>query len=104
MVLKKNLSFNQLGIVGDAVGSWDNDVVMEFDAEKQRFYADVTLTEGEMKFRLDGTWTTSFGSSTEGLLDSGDNIKVPAGNYRVYVNLNNSTNQTYELNAEDYNK
>lgn len=104
LVLKKNLSFNQLGVVGDAVGSWDNDVVMEFDAEKQRFYADVTLTEGEMKFRLDGTWTTSFGSSTEGLLDSGDNIKVPAGNYRVYVNLNNSTNQTYELNAEDYNK
>ena len=70
----------------------------------KRFYADVTLTEGDMKFRLDGAWNTSFGSSTEGLLDSGDNIKVPAGNYRVYVNLNNSANQTYELNAEDYNK
>lgn len=106
LVLKKNLSFNQLSIVGTAVGGWENDVVMEFDAEKQRFYADVTLTEGEMKFRLDGTWTTSFGSSTEGLLtsDNGANIKVSAGNYRVYVNLNNSTNQTYELNAEDYNK
>ena len=36
------------------------------------------------------------------MLDSGDNIKVPAGKYRIYVNLNNSAAMTYELNAEDY--
>lgn len=104
LTLTKNLSFSQLGIVGDAVGSWDNDVVMEFDPATQRFWADVTLTAGEMKFRLDGAWTTSFGSATEGMLDSGDNIKVPAGNYRIYVNLNNSAAMTYELNTEDYGK
>lgn len=102
LTLTKNLSFSQLGIVGDGVGSWDNDVVMEFDPATQRFWADVTLTAGEIKFRLDGAWTTSFGSATEGLLDSGDNIKVPAGNYRIYVNLNNSAAMTYELNTEDY--
>ncbi|WP_300100233.1 SusE domain-containing protein [uncultured Alistipes sp.] len=102
LTLTKSLSFSQLGIVGDAVGSWDNDVVMEFDTSKQVFWADVELTAGEMKFRLDGAWTTSFGSATEGMLDSGDNIKVPAGKYRIYVNLNNSAAMTYELNAEDY--
>ena len=102
LTLTKELSFNQLGIVGDGVGSWDNDVVMEFDTSKQVFWADVELTAGEIKFRLDGAWTTSFGSSTEGMLDSGDNIKVPAGKYRIYVNLNNSAAMTYELNAEDY--
>lgn len=104
LTLTKELSFSQLGIVGDGVGSWDNDVVMEFDPATQRFWADVTLTAGEIKFRLDGAWTTSFGSATEGMLDSGDNIKVPAGNYRIYVNLNNSAAMTYELNAEDYGK
>lgn len=102
LTLTKGLSFDQLGIVGDGVGSWDNDLVMEFDAKTQRFWVDATLVAGEIKFRLDGAWDTSFGSATEGMLDSGDNIKVPAGNYRIYVNLNNSAAMTYELNAEDY--
>ena len=88
--------------MGDGVGSWDNDLVMEFDASTQRFWVDATLTAGEIKFRLDGAWTTSFGSTTEGMLDGSDNIKVPAGNYRIYVNLNNSAAMTYELNADDY--
>lgn len=102
LTLTKSLSFDQLGIVGDGVGSWDNDLVMEFDAKTQRFWVDATLVAGEIKFRLDGAWDTSFGSATEGMLDSGDNIKVSAGNYRIYVNLNNSAAMTYELNAEDY--
>lgn len=102
LTLTKSLSFDQLGIVGDGVGSWDNDLVMEFDAKTQRFWVDATLVAGEIKFRLDGAWDTAFGSATEGMLDSGDNIKVPAGNYRIYVNLNNSAAMTYELNAEDY--
>ncbi|WP_308503143.1 SusE domain-containing protein [uncultured Alistipes sp.] len=102
LTLTKELSFDQLGIVGDGVGSWDNDLVMEFDASTQRFWVDATLTAGEIKFRLDGAWTTSFGSTTEGMLDGSDNIKVPAGNYRIYVNLNNSAAMTYELNADDY--
>lgn len=102
LTLTKSLSFDQLGIVGDGVGSWDNDLVMEFDAKTQRFWVDATLVAGEIKFRLDGAWDTSFGSATEGMLDSGDNIKVLAGNYRIYVNLNNSAAMTYELNAEDY--
>ena len=102
LTLTKSLSFDQLGIVGDGVGSWDNDLVMEFDAKTQRFWVDATLVAGEIKFRLDGAWDSSFGSATEGMLDSGDTIKVPAGNYRIYVNLNNSAAMTYELNAEDY--
>lgn len=102
LTLTKELSFDQLGIVGDGVGTWDNDLVMEFDTKTQRFWVDVTLTEGEIKFRLDGSWDNSFGSKTEGMLDSSDNIKVPAGNYRIYVNLNNSEAMTYELNADDY--
>lgn len=102
LVLTKDLSFDQLGVIGDFNG-WGGDVVMEFDAAKQRFWADVDFpADGGFKFRADGLWDTSFGSATEGKLDSGDNISVTAGKYRVYVNLNNSANRTYELNAEDY--
>lgn len=113
LVLKKNYGFNVLSIVGNAgdeVYEWADpekngkEVDMNFDPEKQRFYADVELADGEIKFRADHDWALSFGSSNEGLLDSGDNIKVTAGKYRVYVNLNNSSNKTYELNAADYQK
>lgn len=108
LVLKKNFSFDVLSIVGEAgsqVTGWGAaEVDMNFDPEKQRFYADVELADGEIKFRADHDWALSFGSSNEGLLDSGDNIKVTAGKYRVYVNLNNSSNKTYELNAADYQK
>lgn len=106
LVLSNKLSFNSLSIVGDAgeqVSGWGTaEVDMNFDAAKQRFYADVDFSEGEIKFRIDHGWDTSFGSSTEGKLDSGDNIKVPEGKYRVYVNLNNPADMTYELNSEDY--
>lgn len=102
LTLKNTLSFNSLGMIGSATaGSWDADTEMNFDPAKQRFWVDAELVDGEIKFRVDGAWDTSFGGSN-GLLNSGDNIKVTAGNYRVYVNLNNPAEMTYELNAKDF--
>ena len=103
LTLTKELAFDQIGIVGDGAEGWDGpDIVMEFDAAKQRFWADAELSSGEIKFRLDGKWDTSFGSATEGMLDGEGNIGVSAGKYRIYVDLNNSAEQTYELSADDY--
>lgn len=106
LVLTNNLSFDALYLVGSASGlTWDTSVsenIMKFDAEKQRFYIDYTFAANdEIKFLTDnGTW---FGGTSDGGLNTQDNIKVTtAGNYRIYVNLNNSSNMTYELNAEDY--
>lgn len=108
LVLKKGNSFTTLSIIGDAgaqVSGWGTaEVDMNFDTAKQRFWADVEFAEGEVKFRVDHDWGTSFGSATEGKLDSGDNIKVPAGKYRVYVNMNNANDMTYELNEKDFGK
>lgn len=107
LTLKKGDSFNVLSLIGDAgsqLAGWANDIDMEFDTAKQRFWADVDFSDGEFKFRVDHDWTVSYGSTTEGLLDSGDNIKVSAGKYRVYVDLNNAGNLTYELSSKDYGK
>ena len=106
LVLKKNLSFNQFYLVGSDPGiGWDTATgkPMNFDSDKQCFYIDYTFAaDAEIKFLTDtNTW---FGGDTEGGLNTQDNIKVTAGSYRIYVNLNNSADQTYELNAEDYNK
>lgn len=108
--LKVNFTFNTVGVIGTAVGGWDSDIDLTFDSVTQKFYADVTLAEGEMKFRANDAWDLNWGVSaegvvmTEGSLNGGSNIKVPAGNYRIYLNLNNPVDATFELNAEDYGK
>lgn len=103
--LTKDLSFDRLGVIGDATPTgWDGDTEMSFDPQKQRFWVDLTLVDGGMKFRLNNAWDVSYGGKTPGKLDSGDNIAVTAGNYRIYVNMNNPTDMTYELSAADYQK
>ena len=102
--LKMNLSFDQIGVIG-SFNDWGADVVMNFDTVKQKFYADVEFAaDAEFKFRLDGAWTTSYGTGADGFLtsDNGANITAKAGNYRVYLNMNNLGEITYELNKGDY--
>ena len=100
LLLTKTIGFDQIGVIGD-FNSWGADVVMSFNATKQKFYADIEVAQdGGFKFRLDADWAVSYGSKTPGILDSGDNIPVTAGNYRVYLNMNNSGEMTYELNDE----
>lgn len=99
----KNFSFNSLGVIGDATPTgWDADTDMEFNAAKQRFYVDLTLIDGKIKFRADDGWDVNWGGA-DGVLASGaGDIAVTAGNYRIYVNLNDPANPTYELNAKMY--
>ena len=102
LTLTADVSFDQIGVIGDFNG-WGADVVMNFNASKQRFYADVEFpADGGFKFRLDGGWDVSYGSTGSGVLDSGDNIPVKAGNYRVYLNMNNFAEMTYTLDAKMY--
>ena len=101
----KNFSFNSLGVIGDATSTgWDADTDMQFNADKQRFYVDITLIDGTIKFRADDAWDVNWGGA-DGVLASGaDNIPVTAGDYRIYVNLNDPANPTYELNASMFGK
>ena len=104
LTLTADFSFDQLGVVGDFNG-WGDDVVMEFNTSKQRFYADVEFAaDGGFKFRADAGWDLNWGVK-DGVLElNGGNIAVTAGNYRVYVNMNNLGEMTYELNAGMFGK
>lgn len=78
-------SADQIGIIGDFNG-WGGDVVMEYDARKVRFYADVEIaSNGGLKFRADADWGLNWGKDC---VQGSDNINVEAGNYRVYLDLN----------------
>ena len=101
----KNFSFNSIGVIGDATPTgWDADTDMQFNPEKQRFYADLSLVDGTIKFRANDAWDLNWGGADGVLVVNGDNIAVTAGNYRIYVNLNDPANPTYELVAGMYGK
>lgn len=101
-VLAKNLGFNQIGVIG-ANGDWNNDIVMNFNASKQVFYADVEFTGAtEFKFRGDAAWDINWGVTDGAVVSGGGNIPATAGTYRVYLNINNLDEITYELNAAMY--
>ena len=99
----KNFSFNSLGVIGDATATgWDSDTDMEFNPVKQRFYVDMTLADGTIKFRANDAWDVNWGGANGVLASGADNIPVTAGNYRIYVNLNDPANPTYELSEKMY--
>ena len=99
----KNFSFNSLGVIGDATATgWDSDTDMEFNPAKQRFYVDMTLADGTIKFRANDAWDVNWGGANGVLASGADNIPVTAGNYRIYVNLNDPANPTYELSEKMY--
>ena len=104
LLLTKNAGFDQIGVIG-SFNDWATDVVMEFNASKQKFYADVEVpADGEFKFRLDGKWDVSYGVEKGVLTTSGGNIAILKGNYRVYLNMNNYAQISYELNADMFGK
>ena len=104
LTLTADFSFDQLGVIGDFNG-WGDDVVMSFNETKQRFYADVEFpADGGFKFRADAGWDVNWGVKDGVLVAGADNIPVTAGSYRVYVNMNNAAEMTFELNKGMFGK
>ena len=104
LVLKVNKSFTQVGLIG-INNDWDNDIVMKFNPAKQVFYADVEVAaDGEFKFRFDADWNAGdYGGDLKALTKGGANIAIEAGNYRIYLNMNNPDAVTGTLDKKAYN-
>ena len=102
LTLSKNYSFNQVGIIG-LNGDWNNDIVMTYSKNKQRFYADIDVPAAtEMKFRMDADWAVNFGGELKALTNGGDNIPVEPGQYRVYLDMNNPAAISCTFDARMY--
>ena len=103
--LKMLNSMNTFGIIGDGANGWgdDDDIPFDFDTQNQVFVATVTLTDGSIKFRADQAWNYNLGqksgAETGIMAKDGDNISIVAGTYKITVNLNNSDEMTYKIEA-----
>lgn len=79
------------GIVGDAVGSWENDVMMEYDATNNLYRATTEFTEGEFKFRANKAWGVNLGIDANGeagdLIQDGENITALPGQYTITLSF-----------------
>ncbi len=100
--LKMDKGFDKVGVIG-LNGDWENDIVMTLSNNKQLFYVDIDVpSDTEFKFRLDGGWDTNWGGDMSGLTGGGDNIRISAGQYRVYLNLNDWDHPTAKLSTSMY--
>ena len=79
-----------VGIIGDAVGGWDNDINMnQSPTDPTVWTLTVTASGGSAKFRLNDGWDTNWGAGdfpTGVGVQDGANIPVPAGTYDVTFN------------------
>lgn len=74
----------EFGVIGDATpGGWDNDTDMEYDVAEGCWVAEMTLTDGNIKFRANDGWDINYGGDANNLTPGGDNISVSAGNYVI---------------------
>jgi hypothetical protein len=82
------------GIVGDAtVGSWDNSTPMSYDHVNKVWKVTADLVPGNVKFRLNNTWTINYGAKNndEGIMyldNSGAHYVGEAGTYEITFTIN----------------
>lgn len=101
LILTKKYGFDNVGIVGTFNG-WnqaDANCKMEYNDFLHRFYIDYTFSEDAMlKFTCDDSWDLNWG---EGCAQGAGDIAVPAGSYRVYLDLNKGE---YSFNSSMFGK
>ncbi len=83
--------FETISLIGSATpGGWDADTDLTQDSNNPDLWStDITLVDGELKFRADHDWDTSWGGTDfpSGIASAtGGNIAATEGNYRVTFN------------------
>ena len=80
-----------IGIIGNATPKgWDGDTDMTYNPEERCWeLKNVTLKDGEMKFRHTNDWNLSWGGELDNLTtQNGPNIAVAAGTYDIKLEVN----------------
>jgi len=96
------LSAQSVGLIGSATpGGWDMDTDMVQDAADTSLWTlQISLTDGEAKFRLDDDWAVNWGSDQFPMgigEQDGANIPVFAGDYSIIFN---STTGEYNFDVD----
>jgi len=92
------------GIVGSGFNDWGNDgpdfpFTKDFGKEGVFHANNVTLLDGEIKFRTNNDWGLNYGDTgMDGILDEGgDNIPSTAGTYDITLDFSNPSIPTWTI-------
>jgi starch-binding outer membrane protein SusE/F len=93
------------GIVGGAYNNWGATPDAQFNRDWSKPFNDVwilenvTLIDGEYKFRSNNDWGTNYGDDgNDGILDNGGaNIVATAGTYSFSLDFSDPENPTYTI-------
>ena len=91
--LTYSIELRNWSLVGDGVGSWEQDVDLKYSKENSAYYVTYDFTgSGEFKFRANHDWTYNLGIDKDGeagdLIQDGKNIPSPgAGTYSVILSF-----------------
>lgn len=95
------------GVVGDATpNSWDGPDTkfsLDFSQEGVWYLNDMTLVDGQIKFRTNDDWGLNYGDATlDGVLDgdNDNNIVVTAGVYDILLDFSNPNSPKYTLTKQ----
>lgn len=85
------IEFNTISLIGSGTpGGWDADTYLTKDnADPNVWRGNVSLTDGEAKFRANSAWTLNWGGTefpTDTAVLNGPNIPVDSGDYQVTFN------------------
>lgn len=96
---------NIWGLVGSAYNDWGAtpDAIFSRDWSQPNddiwVLNNVTLLDGEYKFRSNQAWALSYGDDgLDGILDDGGNIPSTAGTYSFVLDFSDPANPTYTIN------
>ena len=97
---------NVWGLVGGAYNNWGATPDAQFTRDWSRPFDDiwvlndVTLIDGEYKFRANNDWGTNYGDDgSDGVLElNGANIQATAGTYSFVLDFSDPANPTYTIN------
>lgn len=95
------------GVVGDATpNSWDGPDTkfsLDFSQEGVWYLNNMTLVDGQIKFRTNDDWGLNYGDATlDGVLDgdNDNNIVVTAGVYDILLDFSNPSSPKYTLTKQ----
>ena len=94
------------GVLGDATSvGWDEDIDLVYDAENNAMRAEITTTDGNIKFRANDDWAISLGDdSFDGLLQfDGADIPMQAGEWEILLYLNRP-DYTYKITSLSFDR
>ena len=97
---------NVWGLVGGAYNNWGATPDAQFTRDWSRPFDDiwilndVTLIDGEYKFRANNDWGTNYGDDgADGTLElNGANLQATAGTYSFVLDFSDPANPTYTIN------